>query len=439
MNELIKKIIIFKLNLLAKFYLRRFKPMMIAVTGNVGKTSTKEAIVAVLSGANKVRFSKGNLNNEFGVPLTIIGGFDDEYYEKGSSIWFWFKVFVVGCWQLAVDRNYPEVLVLEYGADKAGDISRLVKNFKPHIGVVTVVGEVPVHIEFFSGPEAVAKEKAKLVEVLESTDYAVLNFDDDVVLDMKDKTKAKVTTFGFGEGAGVRISGFNFKTESYMPLGVNFKLHYGLNSFVPVDINGSLGRSQAYAAAAAASVGMALGMNLIEISDSLSYYDGPKGRLKVLAGIKNSWLIDDTYNASPASTRLALNVLKELPAKRRVAILGDMLELGKYTVPAHQAIGDLADGFIDILICVGARAKFIADSAANQMPKENIFTFDTAELAKKKVQELIEEEDLILVKGSQGMRMERIVEEIMADPQRKKELLVRQSKKWLCVKDRVYP
>jgi UDP-N-acetylmuramyl pentapeptide synthase len=303
------------------------------------------------------------LNNEFGVPLTIIGGFDDEYYEKGSSVWFWFKVFVVGCWQLVlgvvswprlagprnsvVGQNYPEILVLEYGADKPGDIKRMVKNFKPHIGVVTVVGEVPVHIEFFSGPEAVAKEKAKLVEVLESTDYAVLNFDDDVVLDMKDRTKAKVTTFGFGEGAGVRISGFNFKTEGSMPVGVNFKLHYGLNSFVPVDINGSLGKSQAYAAAAAAAIGIALGMNLVEISDALSYYEGPKGRLKILAGIKNSWLIDDTYNASPASTRLALSVLRELPAKRRVAILGDMLELGKYTVQAHQVIGDLADGFVD--------------------------------------------------------------------------------------------
>lgn len=431
MNELIKKIIIFKLELLARLYLWRFKPMIIAVTGNVGKTSTKEAIVAVLSGTKIVRSGKGNLNNEFGVPLAIIGGFDDEYYENGSSIWFWFKVFVVGCWSLVVNQNYPEILVLEYGADKPGDIKRLVKKFKPHIGVVTAIGEVPVHVEFFSGPEAVAREKAKLVEALKSTDYAVLNFDEDVVLDMKDKTNAKIMTFGFEDGAGVRISGFNFKTEGYMPVGVNFKLHYGLNSFVPVDINGSLGKSQAYASAAAATVGIALGMNLVAISDALSYYDGPRGRLKILAGIKNSWLIDDTYNASPASTRLALSVLRELSAKRRIAILGDMLELGKYTVQAHQAIGNLADGFVDVLVCVGARAKFIADSTANQMSKDNIYIFDTADMAKKKVQELIEEGDLVLIKGSQGMRMEKIVEEVMAEPEKKKELLVRQSRKWL--------
>ena len=111
-------------------------------------------------------------------------------------------------------------------------------------------------------------------------------------------------------------------------------------------------------------------------------------------------------------------------------MLGDMLELGKYSVQAHQTVGDLIDGFVDVLVCVGARAKFIADSAANQMPKENIYTFETSELAKKKVQDLVEEGDLILVKGSQGIRMEKIVEEIMAEPEKKKELLVRQSKKW---------
>ena len=409
----------------------RFKPMIIAITGNVGKTSTKEAIAAVLSSTKKVRSGKGNLNNEFGVPLAIIGGFDEEYYEQGSSPWFWFKVVVVGCWLLVVGRNYPEILVLEYGADKPGDIKRLVKKFKPHIGVVTAVGEIPVHVEFFSGPEAVAREKSKLVEVLEATDYAILNSDDDIVLDMKKRTKATALTYGFGEGAEIRISNFSYKTDNNIPLGISFKLHYGPNSFVPVNVIGSLGPSQAYAAAAAAAAGIAIDMNLVEISDALSHYNGPKGRLKILAGIKRSWLIDDTYNASPASTRLALSALRELPAKRRIAVLGDMLELGKYSVQAHQTVGDLVDGFVDILVCVGARAKFIADSAANQMPKGNIFAFDTADMAKRKVQELVKEGDLILIKGSQGMRMERIVEEIMAEPLRKKELLVRQSKKWL--------
>ena len=431
MKNLIKRIIIWKLNLLAKLYLWRFKPTIVAVTGNVGKTSTKEAIAAVLSSKKRVRSGKGNLNNEFGVPLAIIGNWMDDYYEGGNTLWFWLKVVALGSWLLAFGRSYPEVLVLEYGADKPGDIKRLVKKFKPHIGVVTAVGEIPVHVEFFSGAEGVAREKSKLVEALESTGYAILNVDDDVVLDMEKKTKATVVTYGFGEGAEVRISNFGYKNENNIPLGTSFKLHYGPNSFVPVNIMGSLGPSQAYAAAAAAAVGIVMDLNLVEISGALSYYDGPKGRLKILAGIKSSWIIDDTYNASPASTRLALSVLRELPAKRRIAVLGDMLELGKYTVQAHQAVGDLVDGFVDVLVCVGSRSKFIADSAANQMPKENIYIFDTSGEANKKVRELIEEGDLILVKGSQGMRMEKIVEEIIAEPQRKKELLVRQSQKWL--------
>ena len=438
MQELLKNIIVWKINFIARMYLWRFKPTIIAITGNAGKTSTKEAIAAVVGSVKRVRSGKGNLNNEFGVPLAIIGGFDEEYYEKGSSLWFWTKVVALGSWRLVLGVNYPEILVLEYGADKPGDIKRLVKKFRPHIGVVTTVGEIPVHVEFFSGSEAVAREKSKLVEGLAPTDYAILNADDDVVLDMKEKTKAKVLTFGFGEGARVKISNFNFKTEGYMPIGVSFKIHHGLNSFVPVDINGSLGKSQAYAAAAAAAVGIAMGLNLVEISDALSYYDGPKGRLKVLAGIKNSWIIDDTYNASPASTHLALSVLRELSAVRRIAVLGDMLELGKYTVQAHQTVGDLVGGFVDILICVGARAKFIADSARRNFGEgelggveERLYVFDTADMAKKKIQDVIKEGDLILIKGSQGMRMEKIIEEIMAEPLRKKELLVRQNKKWL--------
>src|SRR3989344_5629094 len=431
MKEIAKKIIIWKINFIARMYLWRFKPMIIAITGNVGKTSTKEAVVAVLSSIKRVRSGKGNLNNEFGVPLVIVGNWADDYYEGGNTLWFWVRVLLISFFGWFFARNYPRVLVLEYGADKPGDIKRLVEKFRPHIGIVTAVGEIPVHVEFFSGSEAVAREKSRLIEALEPTGYAILNSDDDVVLDMKKRTKATVVTYGFGEGAEVRVSNFDYKTDNNIPLGTSFKLHYGPNSFVPVNVMGSLGPSQAYAAAAAAAVGIALDMNLVEISDALSYYDGPKGRLKILAGVKNSWIIDDTYNASPASTHLALDTLKSLPAKRKIAVLGDMLELGKYTIQAHQAVGDLAGSFVDLLICVGSKAKFIADSAENQMPKENIFIFEESDMAKNKIQELVKEGDLILVKGSQGVRMEKIVEEIMAEPDKKKELLVRQSKKWL--------
>lgn len=430
MRDLIKKIIVWKLGIIAKMYLRRYRPIIVAITGNVGKTSTKEAVAAVLSRFKRVRSGKGNLNNEFGVPLTIIGDWADDYYEAGNTFFFWVRVLAVSLGGLFFQRNYPEILVLEYGADKPGDIKKLVDKYQPHISVVTAVGEVPVHVEYFSGSEGVAKEKGRLVEGLSVSDFAILNFDDLVVLEMKERTRAKVLTYGFGEGAIVKVSNLEPWIENGIPEGVSFKINYN-DSFVPFKLSGSLGKSQGYAAASAVAVGVILGMNLVNISEALSEYCGPKGRLKILRGIKNSTVIDDTYNASPLSTHLALETLRDLPGTRKVAILGDMLELGKYTVDAHKEVGNMAGSFVDLLICVGFRAKFIADSSFNQMPAENIYRFETSDEAKLKVQELIKEGDLILVKGSQGMRMEKIVEEIMAEPQNAKSLLVRQGKKWL--------
>lgn len=433
MKNLVKKIIIWQLGIIAEMYLRRYKPQIVAITGNVGKTSTKEAIAVVLSRIKRVRSGKGNLNNEFGVPLTIIGNWADDYYETGNTLFFWIRVLMFSPFGLFFQRNYPEILVLEYGADKPGDIKRLAVKFKPHIGVVTAVGDVPVHVEYFSGPKEIAREKGQLVEALSISDFAVLNFDDLAVLEMKEKTKAKIFTYGFGEEANFRISNLEIWNDSATLMGVGFKINHS-ETFVPFKLGGSLGKSQGYAAAAAAAVGSILGMNLVDISEALSEYHGPKGRLKILKGIKNSIIIDDTYNASPLSTHLALETLRQAQGKRKVAILGDMLELGKYTIQAHQEAGNMAGSFIDLLICVGVRAKFIADSAFNQMPRENIYRFETSDEAKLKIKELIKEDDLILVKGSQGMRMEKIVEEIMAEPDKKGELLVRQSKKWLTKK-----
>ncbi|MBI2062275.1 MAG: UDP-N-acetylmuramoyl-tripeptide--D-alanyl-D-alanine ligase [Candidatus Yanofskybacteria bacterium] len=443
--------------ILAKLYLWRFRPQIIGITGNVGKTSTKEAIGLVVGRVKKVRIGGGNMNNEIGLPFNIISDSADEYYEKGGSFIFGIKSFFKAIFGF-FSSDYPEILVLEYGADKPEDIKKLVGKYKPHIGVITAIGDVPVHVEFFSGPEGVAREKSRLVEALSASDFAVLNFDDLAVLEMKEKTKAKVLTYGFGEGANIKISNFQFLTRlsdgqvsNEKPEGVSFKMNYndtlhgGGQGFVPFKLEGSLGKSQGYAAAAAAAVGIVFGLNLVDISEAFSEYHGPKGRLKILKGIKNSTIIDDTYNASPLSTHLALETLRDLPGSRKIAVLGDMLELGEYTIKAHQNVGNMAGSFVDLLVCVGSRAKFIADSARRSLGEggsERIFMFETSDEAKLKVKELVKDPpageaggDLILVKGSQGMRMEKIVEEIMADPpaggEKKKELLVRQSKKWL--------
>jgi UDP-N-acetylmuramoyl-tripeptide--D-alanyl-D-alanine ligase len=392
---------------LAVWTIRKYQPGVIAITGSVGKTSTKEAVFAVLSPHRKVRANSGNFNNEIGVPLTILGD-----WKKISGRMFWFRVISRGILQLIFPFKYPELLILEYAAEKPGDIKYLIDIAKPNIGVVTAIGDIPVHVEFYSGPEAVAREKSKVVEALSANGFAILNHDDETVFGMADRTRAHIMNYGFGEGSHIRISSFENRVENGRPAGISFKLNYG-GGFVPVRLDDCFGKAQAYAAAAAACVGVAFGINLIKIANALASYRVPGGRGKILPGVKGTYVMDDTYNASPLSMEAAIHTAESLKAKRKIAVLGDMLEIGKYTVEAHESIGRLIPKRFDILVTVGARAKFIAEGA-NQagMAKKNIYSFDIADEAKLEVQKLIRKGDLVLVKASHSIGLEKVVEEI---------------------------
>ncbi|HYU64943.1 MAG TPA: UDP-N-acetylmuramoyl-tripeptide--D-alanyl-D-alanine ligase, partial [Candidatus Paceibacterota bacterium] len=389
------------LTALARVYLARYRPMIIAVTGNVGKTSTKEIIAAIVSKQKHTRMSGGNLNSEIGVPMTIIGDWSERYYNEGSNWGFWLEVIFGGIVFLIIPQKYPEVLVLEYGADRPGDIDRLARQFKPHIGIVTAVGELPVHVEYFASANQLAGEKSKLVQALGSDDFAVLNYDDQTVLDMKEKTKGKVVTFGMADGADVKASNVDILIDQdHKSEGISFKIQSNGNT-MPFKIYGSLGDGLAKATAAGVAVGNILSINLVDMSEALSDYIAPPGRLHILKGIKDTIILDDTYNAAPAAMHLALETLRDVPALRRVAILGDMLELGVHSIPAHQGIGNLAANIVDLLVCVGEKAKFIADSAGNQLNSNQILTFNTSQDVKYTIQKIIQEGDVILVKGSQ--------------------------------------
>jgi UDP-N-acetylmuramoyl-tripeptide--D-alanyl-D-alanine ligase len=426
-----KKILEIILNILARLYLRKYKPMIIGVTGNVGKTSTKETIAQVARFTAKIRLNAGNLNNELGLPLTILGDYSDEYYSDGASLSFWTKVLVNGFWGLFRKINYPEILVLEYGADRPGDIKKLVRRFRPHIAVITAVGEIPVHGEYFRNKEHLADEKSELIKYLKADDFAVLNYDDSSVRNMQVKTKAKIMTYGFSDESSFKVFSYDVRYNQFdKPVGINFKIGKGV-SFTPMKIDGSLGKSIALSVGAATAVGEILGVNMVKIGEIMENFKGQPGRLKILKGIKDSVIIDDSYNSSPAAVLMALDTLKSIRSGRKIVALGDMLELGEKTIEAHEQIGKIVGESADILICVGARSKFIAEAASNKMPKDKIYIFENSNEAKTKAQELLEAGDVVLVKGSQGMRMEKITEEIMAEPEKKSELLVRQSKKWL--------
>ena len=411
---------------LAQLTIWRYRPGIIGVTGSVGKTSTKLAIDAVLKKERRVRISVGNLNNDLGLPLTILGDWMAEdlalvshetpagtrQFEKAM---FWLKVIFVSLWRIAFrSAEYPEILILEYGADRPGDIKYLLSIARPNVSVITAIGDVPVHVEFYGGPDDVAREKGRIIECLPAGGFAVLNHDDERVMGLKDRTRARVISFGFQRGAEVQTTRFENRVRDGEPAGVSFKLEHS-GSFVPVRIDHAFGRVQAYASAAAACVGLIFGMNLVTIAEALAEYAPASGRMQVMPGVKDSLVIDDAYNASPLSMRAALATLQDLPAKRRIAVLGDMLEIGKYAVEAHEALGRAVAESADILITVGPRAKFIAQAARTaRMRKTNIYSFDDAEGAWRPLVEMLRKGDLVLVKGSHAMQLENVVRAIHA-------------------------
>lgn len=408
-KQILIKMLRWTLKELSKLTIWRYRPGIIGVTGSVGKTSTKLAIASVLEGERSVRYSRSNFNNELGLPLVILGN-----YEKIDGILFWPKVILKSVWDLIYKKDYPEILILEYGVDNPGDMKYLLSIAKPNVSVITTVGEIPAHVEHYSGPEEVAKEKAKLIESLPSAGFAVLNYDDETVMEVKERTRAHVVTFGYEKGAAVRVTGFEERSENERPAGVAFKLEYG-GSFVPVRLDGAYGRTQGYASAAAAAVGLIFGLNLVKISSGLERYKPADHRMNIIPGAKYTYILDDSYNASPQSVYAALDALREMPGKRRIAVLGDMLEIGKYAMQAHEKIGTIAAKVADVLFAIGPRAKFIAEGArAAGMPKKNIYEFDTAEEAKDAVLDVLKKGDLVLVKASHAMQLDKVVDEIKA-------------------------
>ncbi len=417
------------LKMLARFTIWRYQPVVIGITGSMGKTSTREAIYYVLKNNFGVRRSIKNYNHKLGLPLSILG-----LESGGKSLPGWIWIFFKSFFSLFLSRKkYPEVLILEIGIEQPGDMSYLASIAKPHIGVVTGIGEIPVHVEFFNSPEALAREKSQLIKILGKKDFAVLNNDDSLVAEMRNKTKARVLTFGLEESADVMAEkiGFNYSFNDRELLGISFKISRQGNT-VPFRLKGTLGSHQLYPVLAAIAVGEILELNLVQMADAILDFRAPAGRMRLLSGIKNSFVIDDTYNASPTATQKAVETLKNIPVSgKKIAVLGDMLELGVYTEKAHRKIGRLAFEAADIFVAVGQRMKFAYEEARQVgFAKENSYWFSDANEAKKKVEELVDPDDLILVKGSQGMRMERIVLEIMAEPDKADELLVRQDAKW---------
>jgi len=426
------KILQFILKWLAKGVIWRYNPRLIGITGSIGKTSAKDATAAVLSKRFRTHSSQKNYNNELGVPLTIINA-----ESGGKSISGWLKVFVKVLWLMIIkDKNYPELIVLEMGVDKPGDMDYLLSIVKLEVAILTYVGSS--HLEQFGGHKKLAEEKAKIFNGLVKNGTAIINSGNEAALGQAINVQKRLMLYGSTNRADLQATEIVWKcsvADTANKLnGVMFKIKYQ-EAVIPVQLPSMIGRPAVSAALAATAAGLAFGLNGIEISEALRLWIPAPGRLRLLRGVNDSVIIDDTYNAAPQSMLAALEVLDEIRlfgAARKWAVLADMLELGSDSEKGHLEVGkQLAVIPKARLLYLGSQANYIAIGARKAgLAEDRIQAFNNTQEIVDYLLERIEPNDLILVKGSQGMRMEKVVKGLLTEGELADKLLVRQGEGW---------
>lgn len=373
--------------------LRKYHPQVIGVTGSNGKTTAKEAIAKVLEGDFAVFKNHANYNDRYGLPIAL-----------GRL------------------TSQAQVAVLEMACDSFHEIEELAQMTFPRIGVVMSVAGA--HLEFLGSLENIAQEKGKLVEALPPDGRAILNYDDPRVLAMADRTMAQIITFGTDQDADIRA-----RDIVVSPQGTRFFVHTPQGD-TEVNLR-LLGRQSIYPALAAIAVAILYEVPVEAAARKLAALEPVLGRLKPLPGINGSLLIDDSYSANPASCLSALDFLAQISNGQKIAVLGDMTQLGAYEEEGHREVGKRAAQVLDFLVTKGERARIIAHQALRSgMREDQVFVAYTAEDAFRAVAERAGPGDIILVKGSMEARMERVAEMLLADPATAEKVLVRQDAAW---------
>ena len=428
MKALFKNIIVAILTFEAKVLLKRKRPKIIAVTGSVGKTSTKDATYTVLRDHLHARKSQKSFNSDLGVPLSVLG-LDNAW----NNPILWVKNILDGAFTAFFVRSYPEVLVLEMGVDRPGDMAKLTQWVRPDVVVLTRLPDVPVHVEYFDAPEDVIEEKMELVRALRKDGVFIYNNDDSVIREQAKEVPQQSFGYSRHTTAHFMIAGDVVKYDDHdKPTGMLSTLTH-VDENVSIGVEGSLGVHHAYNYAAAAAVAHVFDISLADAAESLKKHKPTAGRMRILKGEGGTVLIDDTYNSSPVAVEQALETLKGVVSKgKRIAVLGDMLELGRFSTREHERIGEIVADSVDMLVTVGVRSRKMAEGAKDRgMKEERIFSFEDARSAADALAEMVTGDDVVLMKASQSIRAERIVKKLMAEPDKAKELLVRQSSEWL--------
>jgi UDP-N-acetylmuramoyl-tripeptide--D-alanyl-D-alanine ligase len=360
---------------LGAWYRNSFAVRTVAITGSTGKTTTKDLTAAVLGTRYSTLKNEGNLNTEIGLPLTL------------------FNL-----------EGHHDVAVVELAMRGLGQIARLAQAARPEVGVITNIGHA--HIEILGSQENIARAKGELLEALPPDGLAVLNGDDTWVRSQAAKSRARAVYFGLGEGTDFRAEG----VEPVGTEGVRFKVSGPCGTgevFVPLP-----GRFTALNALAAIAVGHYFGLSLEEMCSGLEAFRPSAMRLNLTRRPDGVLIIDDSYNANPTSMRGALETLKDVAGHRRkVAILGDMLELGEYGLDAHREIGRLAaEVGVDCLITAGPLSVHLAEAARTEgLPAAQVLICQDARAAAEAARQAVRPGDVVLVKASRGMHFEEVV------------------------------
>ncbi|MCB0162867.1 MAG: alanine racemase [Anaerolineae bacterium] len=379
----------------AAHILQKYQPRVIGVTGSSGKTTAKEAIALVLQEKYSVFKNQGSYNSRYGLPIAL------GKIEPGH-----------------------EIAVLEMASDTFGEIRSLTQIAKPEVGVITAINRT--HLSVMGSLNNIAAEKGALIEALPFTGSAILNADDPRVAGMVPRTQARILTFGLKRGADLRADDLKLS-----PDGLSFTLHYEGQTypgFTPL-----LGRHHIYPVLAAVAVGLVFNVAPEVALAALKQQPRVPGRMNLLPGKKGTLILDDSFNASPEATMVALDALAELPGANKVAILGDMSDLGDSEEEAHRQIGVYAATRVQRLVTKGEAAQSIAAAAleheAGLGQHAVSVTFTSADAAAA-VQDLLSPHTVILVKGGIATRMERVVKHLLAEPDRDQKWLVRQDPGW---------
>jgi len=413
MKNIYLKIIYKILASYARKVLRKHNPIIIAVTGSVGKTSTKEAIFQVLSDEypEKVRKNYGNLNAEIGVPLTVLG------YEKLPNKFLW-PIFLILAWFKTSPREYPEYLILELGIEKAGDMKYLTSIAKPDYAVIT--STAPAHIVYFKDIGIYQNEKLAIISSLKESGKAVVNYDDTI---LNKQREDNIISFAIEKSADyiatdikTSLSGTDFRVVcTGYKVAVKSKL---------------LGKHLIYSQLAAFAIADLVGVSRLKIGKSLERIKPIPGRMNLIDGKNNTVIIDDTYNScNPSSVKAAINLISSIENNsRKVVILGSMNELGKSSKEAHEEVGAYLKDKCDFAVFVGPNATLMARAYGD---KKSCTVFSDRNSLIDALPNIINEKDLILVKASQnGNYFEEVTKAWMKNPKDADRLLVRQGKFW---------